>query len=374
MTIHRLLLFPDPIINNENEYTSKGTSWKSDFIKVSDEHMFPWYDFTEKNVNSMFGDFLRRKCYPFDSSSLEVLYQSLRKVQGIPEERKAFIIDSESSLNDMFKESIVETLTLALERTAKQFQKRVNSRPPLGISTKFEGIRIPHPRNKNSLKRPDWPFWFVNEPPKSASKEPNVPETNLPKPKARSELAKVLVPTNEEEVGIALIGEAKRQYVFDPVNLHEEVNERQKVRVTLGQVMMYCHYAETRYAFVFNSEDVTFLRFFKLNEGRRFGVHFAILPWKRSRGLMSAWKGIWALVMLSLHDKHRPIVTQDHIVDLNDWSRFEENGEVLWVNHLSKVVIGDGEWAEGFRNVQASRDEFAVQLDGYDREEFLLWD
>lgn len=125
-------------------------------------------------------------------------------------------------------------------------------------------------------------------------------------------------------------------------------------------------HAKTRYAFIVSSDEVTFLRFYFIGgRRRRYGLHNAVLPWAKMEGRMLAWKGIWAQVMLGMNDQHRPIAPEDETRDLNEWARFEENGQTVWANHISKIVVVDGERANDFRVVDASRDVFAAQLDQY---------
>ena len=352
ITIEEVLLFPSLIFDNKEESTRGDSGFRDGFIEVSAAHIYTWEEFTEENVNHIFGDFLGKKHYEFESKYLEL--ERMKKVS-------THVIKLECHLNSMFNEAMARLLRMTLGGPGVEFQKRVNQGQPRGVDIMQEGQTIEIAGNKG-LKRPDWPVHFT------AGLRSKASGRNLPEPVDETELAAVLVTTkNKEGCGIVVNGEAKRRYAFDPAWLAKP-KQRQKARSTLGQMMMYCFHSKTRYGYVFNSEGVTVLRFFALGKTKEegYGVHYAALPWRKTEGTMSAWKGLWALIMLSLHDKHRPIVTQDETCDLNAWSRFEEDGgRVLWVNHLTKIVVENGDRASGFRVVEASRDDFAAQLDEY---------
>ncbi|KAK8016783.1 hypothetical protein PG993_014972 [Apiospora rasikravindrae] len=325
----------------------------------------------------MFGDFLR-KVYEFRKYDLEALHGFMHRSDGSTGRTKEFRIEAEISLNFMFKE-VESVISVALGKTAKEFQERVNPRPPLRLTMIPEGRKIPTHKGKRYL-RPDWPVYYTAyESPSSASCPEDVSGTELPRSKKfrsdlaavlnASDLATILATTNTNGLGIVANGEAKRTPVFNTSNLINAA-DRPKVKNILGQLMMYCYNSDTRYGFVLNSECVTLLRFFKLDKGvpgkdGEYGVHYAILPWKRTKGLMSAQKGIWILSMMGCHDKHKSIVTQDQIRDLNDWAKFQEGDQVLWANHLSKIIVADSEAARNFNRVDAPRDEFAAELDQY---------
>lgn len=257
----------------------------------------------------------------------------------------------------------------SLTSTATEFQERVNTSTPRNVSTSHTGRPVQVTRQRP--KKPDWPVFYLTESLDGRTKELEASDKSLLDRPADLKKVSIRFPSRLSAEGdIAVIGEAKRKRVFDPFYLVlTKDNDGRRVKNTLGQMMMYCRFSDTRYGFVFNSENVTFFRFFSLNTKKGYGAHYAVLPWKYEKGKMFACKGIWALVMLSLHDKHRPIVAQDQICDLNTWSRFEEkDGKILWANHISKIIIEDGKYAEKFRVVESSRNEFAEQLDKYQEE------
>ncbi|KAK7999676.1 hypothetical protein PG990_012276 [Apiospora arundinis] len=366
-----------PIIDNTLESKQRPSGMKKGYVKVSQYNISPWKDFNEENVDMMFRDFLDNNVYNFRSKNLTTIYNSSR-YENKNGEIRPFVTYSEADIVKMFEIAIADALNEALSQTAQDFQRWVNLHEPLEIRTSFEGKKIPPSPSSATNERgkgPEFPVYVVvQQPSKQASRRGKTDSSSSEQATKTGNNAGVKAVA--DGVGIIANGEAKRKFAFDPANLN---NGFSKVKASLAQVMMYCHLSDTRYAFLFNSETVTIIRFYKLDmadkEDAGFGMHYTILPWAKTEGKMSAWKGIWALIMLGLNDKHRPVVKLNGIRDLNDWARFKEDDQVVWVNHLSKIVVEDGHWAKKVNFVQAPRDEFAAQLDRYkkDRDTTQRW-
>ncbi|KAK8075390.1 hypothetical protein PG997_010053 [Apiospora hydei] len=393
ITINRLFCLPEPILSNDESDSDDTQSWNDDFVEVSEAHISTWDAFNDENVDIMFWDFLDEKLQPIHNSNLMVAYGGSHHKSGIDDTREVFAIEEECHLNIMMESaSIARVLEMAFAFTAKEFQERVNASSASGtLDTGYEANRIRITRSsfvrKSSETIPDWLFCLVSE---SASRErwhdlrwalrwayeqnavtgPDDDEPDGPDPDGGPTLANILSQFAGDGIDVPVVGEVKRKAVFNPANLADP-DKFPQVRSTLGQMLMYCRWAKTRYAFVLTSEEVTCLRFFRLEDSKeeeQFGVHYAVLPWKREPGKVSVWKGIWALVMLSLHNKHRPIVPEDQIHDLNSWSRVTDNDQDQgrWENHLSKIVVDDGYWAERARAMDASSHESAAQPDRHE--------
>lgn len=53
-------------------------------------------------------------------------------------------------------------------------------------------------------------------------------------------------------------------------------------------------------------------------------------------GSHSLGLALWAMVMMAMNDKHRSIVSLDHVCRLNHWwSRFDDNSQAVYRNFLS---------------------------------------
>ncbi|KAK8016782.1 hypothetical protein PG993_014971 [Apiospora rasikravindrae] len=389
ITVNRLFCLPEPILSNEESASKDTQSWNNSFMEVSEAHVSAWDAFNDENVDIMFGDFLDERLQHIPNPNLMAIHFNSHR-ESANGNRVVFSIEDEGDLNRMMeKAAIIDLLDDAFALAAKEFQERVNAPAPGKLGTSFEAKRIIIHRDsymhKSSETIPDWLFCPT---PESASgqhtsalrralmyarKQNLVPgpgeyEQWEPDPNGGPTLADVLSKYAGKGIDVAVVGEAKQKDVFDPANL-ANIDMFPQVRSTLGQMLMYCRWSKTRYAFVATSEEVTFLRFFRLDdtedEKEQFGVNYAVLPWKREPGNLSVWKGIWALVMLGLHNKYRSIVPEDQIRDLNSWSRLtnKDKDQGQWENHLSKRVVDDGYWAQRSRGVEASTAESATQLD-----------
>ncbi|KAK8122927.1 hypothetical protein PG984_011597 [Apiospora sp. TS-2023a] len=341
-TLDLLFEFPQPLARSIP--SNNGIiRWGRDYIPVSKKHISTWDAFTEENVNLMFHDFLLAREYQFNSKELNLAYWNTRGVD--PRDLAA-----EYQIADWFSSRVWSAaIDFALEKSAGELQERVNSRDALAVKGLQEGAEIQVKKgNRRRLVRPEWSVYYRTDSGRN-SKESRMPGEG----------------PSQQEIPV-VPGDFKQHMRFDPAELAGPARMSRGVYATLGKVLMYCELTKTRYSFIVSGDEVTLLRFYLVGGSRkRYGMHYVVLPWAKMEGRMLAWKAIWALVMLSMNDQHRPIASEDDTRDLNEWARFQEKGQTVWANHISKIVVADGKQADEFRVVDASRDEFAAQLDQY---------
>lgn len=356
-----------------DEIEVEGTKWHKDFIQVREEDIERWDDFNEANIDSMFGDLLAR----------EVIWDRGHVTSVGVHAHDEFKIVYERHIDIMFEKTIAPVVRKCWGSAAVELQRRVNPRSAMNVAMEYEGvgIRVPAAKTtendvdsnkvqhllspltspinkrllnskpaealrtkdgaanpKNSRKKPDWPIYWVRSP-NQKTKLPQWDESNksTKAPQPEDPLCRIHIPLNNGQ--IAAVGDSKRLYVFDSSNLDEE-GMYDEVMVTLGQMAMYSWHGRTRYGFVMNSADVTFLRFFRIADGSRIrlGVQYQILPWISTPGKMPASKGIWALGMLGMNDQHRGIVLKNEMCLLNTWFQFLVKGQIVYVHHLSERI------------------------------------
>lgn len=349
VTLDLFLDFPDP---RPKSIAAKGGSikWRQGYIPVSKKHISTWDDFTEENINRMFHDFLLEREYPIYPANLNYAYFAARPIIRGQGDEGAYLLEREIQIATWFSSEVWRAICNSLGPSVEELQGRVNPCDPLEVEAGQKRRRILVKKGRRTRK--GVPMWsvFYETVPRGSAKQTEVPGEG-----------------SSRRPCILVTGDFKRHVNFDPSRLADPARMTKGVYAVLGKMLMYCVHAKTRYAFVASGDDITFLRFYLLRGGgkKRYGVHYAVFPWAKKEGRMLACKGIWALVMLSLNDQHRPIASEDQTRDLNDWARFEEKGQTIWANHLSKIVVADSEQASGFRIVDASRDAFAAQLEQY---------
>ncbi|KAK7914994.1 hypothetical protein PG985_012697 [Apiospora marii] len=336
-TLDLLFDFPEPVTRSIP--SGRGVAqWGPDYIPVSGKHISAWDDFTEKNINLMFHDFLLGREYRFQSTDLSWAYLRTRATL----DDGPYTLRHVAQISTWFTCDIWPVVDLAIGKSAEELQERVNSGNVLQVAGGQERVDIPITKgNRTRVTRPKWIVYYEAAQDGESEEKQAPGEGPLQQPRRRwrpPPRRRPIVPCDFEE-----------HMRFDPAELADPARMSQRVYAALGKTLMHCVHAKTRYAFV---------------EGE-YGVHYIVLPWAKMEGRVFAWKGIWALVMLSLNDQHRPIASEDETRDLNDWARFEEKGQTVWANHISKIVVADGEEASDFHVVDAPREEFAAQLAQY---------
>ncbi|KAK8016784.1 hypothetical protein PG993_014973 [Apiospora rasikravindrae] len=327
-TLETYLCLPDSLTNTASRLRSLIKRDRG-YIPVSKHHISSWDDFTEENINLIFIDFLERK-YPFRRWDLEYAWCSTRRYLDEDQREVAELgtVDETSMWFHMFIWPIVER---ALRKSSSRFQERVNVHDARDVRARSCGARqeLSGKEQRMGVKRPAWPVYYDTE---SSHQRPSDPSS------------------------IVVVGDIREKVAFDPATLADPARINVRVRIILGNILMHCVRSDTRYAFVITGDEVTLLRFFRLEARgkKRYGLNYAVLPWARMEGEMSAWKGIWALTMLSLVDQHRPIVSQDQTRNLDEWTKLTKLGRVFWKNHITKVIRSDGAWADKIRLVEAT--------------------
>lgn len=371
-TIRSLLDLPRVNIRIE-EVTTGGTGWHEDFIEVREEDIEPWDDFNEENIDSMFGDLLDG----------EITWDTGHATSVGAHAHDEFRIVYERDIDMMFEKTVAPVVRKCWSSTAVKFQQRVNARSAMNVEMEYEGasVRTSKPINDNGKsrkgqrmlhpdkihpgrrsakskpagissakkdatvanayqdKRPDWPVYYVGSP----NSEMTVPQWHecykSTSPPQLGEHSRIHIPVGDGR--IAAVGDSKRFRVFKSSSLGRNKGFND-VKTTLAQMAMYAWHGRTRYGFVMNSKDVTFLRFFRIGNGSsniRLGVQYHILPWIPTPGKMSASKGIWALGMLGMSDQHREFVPKGEMYPLNVWFQFLVSGQTLHVNHVSERLL-----------------------------------
>ncbi|EMT70545.1 hypothetical protein NOF04DRAFT_5692 [Fusarium oxysporum II5] len=107
----------------------------------------------------------------------------------------------------------------------------------------------------------------------------------------------------------------------------------------LLRLATYCHDAGTRYGFIFSDHELIVSRV----SGTSFSclIEWQSIPWEAAGpGVLTVNLSLFLMVMMALHNSHRPILRHLQPFPINFWYRFQ-NIDGDWVNrhHLSRREV-----------------------------------
>ena len=285
-----------------DESTHHGTTWSDDFIEVDFKDIEPWTDFTETNLNRVFGRVLSSST-PW-SKSIESAFSNLDRPR---------IIEHEEHLDEVFLQNIAPVLRHSLQCPRGVLRDAVG----LDYVTK---IRIPRVAEAVKISLPQY-----NNDPKHF-KRPNFP-IYLP---AGAGLVPGTAPGQDV---IFVIGESARLAVLDPGCFGDPLVYKKSGRVHIGKLAMYCKNRGTSLAFTMTHLGVTAFRFFEIPNGDgtvRMGLQQMFAPWvpacfpgrvpQGQDNQLSGAKAIWGLLMAALSSEGRRLVSKDRLRPLTEWA------------------------------------------------------
>jgi len=120
----------------------------------------------------------------------------------------------------------------------------------------------------------------------------------------------------------------------------------------LEQIMTYCRYALTRYAYIVTQTEVVVMRVRRIktpNTTKHFAaIEYASIPWTATaKDGLTAHLAIWTLGCMGMNDEHRPMEDNGHaplekMARLTWWRHNTTNG--YYKNVISKRKILDKDW------------------------------
>ncbi|KAK6069735.1 hypothetical protein SCUP234_10490 [Seiridium cupressi] len=292
-TCATLFYYSQPKIESD-ELTSAGTPWNKHFAHVAYENIESWDDFSEENIDLLFGEELIRD---LDNWTNADEFSYLRK------RKKKYKIVREADVDILFRECLVPPLVASINFNGNHICKKMSFNSEEEFELEHEGceisldkalddVRQPHKKN------PDWPI-FVRQ----SSKKKGAQKTK------------------EDEKQIFVVGEAKRHYVFNPDWLSDpEDYDEERVQNTMGQVGMYAYWGKTRYAYIITSRTLTAFRFYfiSIHKGKLvMGAQYKAFDWEKNPRMVP--KAIWALAMLSMNEDDRKVVEKHKLEPINKW-------------------------------------------------------
>ena len=285
-----------------DESAHHGTTWSDDFIEVNFRDIEPWTDFTETNLNRVFGRVLRSST-PW-SKSIENAFANLDRPR---------IIEKEENLDEVFLENIAPVLRHSLQCTKGVLRDALGCDyvTKIRIPPVAEAVKISLPQYNNDpkhFKRPNFPIYL----PAGAGVVPGT------------------VPGQDV---IFVIGESARLAVLDPECFVNSTVYRRSGRIHIAKLAMYCKHGGTSLAFTMTHLGVTVFRFFTIPNGDgtlRMGLQHMFAPWVPAcfpgdvpagqDNQLSGAKAIWGLLMASLSAEGRKLVSRDQLRPLTQWA------------------------------------------------------
>ncbi|KAK9770739.1 putative NmrA-like domain-containing protein [Seiridium cardinale] len=241
------------------EIKSNGTSPHDDFVHVEWENVHEWDDFTEDNIDLLFGDELEKELANWTGAD----HFSFKK-----NSKKSFTVDYENEVNEIFRECLLDLIERSANFNGNNIRGRL-SQKEVDFEIKYEGTQLRLPYKKG----PDWPLFTQG-----------------------CLSSKTFV-----------VGESKRHHVFNP----ERLSDRDKytnyhAETTMGQVGMYALRGQTRLYLISKTAKRTDM-----------GAYYKVFYWDENPKMVA--KSIWALTMLSMNDDDRVVVAKDKLEPIDKW-------------------------------------------------------
>ncbi|KAK8008326.1 hypothetical protein PG991_010877 [Apiospora marii] len=225
MILNDFLSLPRPIIDNTGELPSSKSSQGRGFILVSPEHISIWEDFTQENIDLMFGDFLFKKNYRFAKDTVTGIRTSSRDTtkEGsiIP-----FKIENESHISDMYRTAILQGVRTSINETSPEFQESVNTSAVRNVDTSQHGKSVQV--TGLSDVHPDWPVHFLPDTLDQSSKKLDASGKTLLNRPAGLEKVGIPIPSRRSDGEFAVIGEAKPRDQICDLNTWSRFEEKGK--------------------------------------------------------------------------------------------------------------------------------------------------
>lgn len=300
----------------------KTSTKNKDYVQISLEHVRPLRGFEPTNIHAMYEDLL----------AMEIPRKGidLRRISKI--QRKEFVVSTrEEVMYDMGLKWFPETVKKCIKTTASTLQNT------LKVPRKDYTVENQYCIQLKKLKRN---------------------EKDLTSSEIRADWA--VVSSNTGDPLADIVGDSKRCPCFKP-HLLDRVSdtydhidfEKEQDLVdpdtrhliwALKQTGTYALLCKSRYSFIFTPETTTVLRFFLIKEdafpaNTVLGVEYDWFPYSNhGPGSMTLNKAIWTVTMMIQNRRHRDIVSEDKMLDLDLWYRCNVNGKSYYVHHLSEAV------------------------------------
>ena len=283
-----------------DESSHSGTSWNHDFIVVDYADVESWTDFTESNLNGVFGRILSYAT-PW-SQNLDGVFEQMNQPR---------LVHSEDDTDQLFLENIAPVLRHSLDCTKGILSQALQDKS-------VTGLQIPSEKEATKISLPQ----YLNDP--KHFKKPNFP-IYLP--------ARSLPDRTPHKDIIFMIGESARTEILSPASFNNSHTYKAHGRIHLGKLAMYCKYGGSSLAFTMTHLGVTAFRFFEIPNGDgtfRMGAQHVFAPWvpecydrpvpHGQDNYLSGAKAIWGLLMMSLTSEGRRLVERSQLRPINQWT------------------------------------------------------
>ncbi len=298
----------------------KNFTKNKDFVRISLEHIRPLKGFDAGNIYAMYEDLLTMKM-PRESIDLKRISE-LQAEKVVVTRESDMYLTGQNWFSPTVEKCINTTVTNLRETLKSSSQKKYKMVHEHSIQLKKLKREV---KDKATSKvKADW-----------AVMDPDKTKADVP-------------------------GDSKKHTVFKP-HLLDSLSERygdidfeknsdlvsidfRTLIWALKQTGTYSWLSESRYSFVFTPETSTILRFFLVKRDEFptntvLGVEYTWFPYSNhGPGKLTLNKIIWTSTMMIENDRHRNIVPEDEMLDLDLWYRNTVNGKPYYIHHLSEAV------------------------------------
>ncbi|EEU37753.1 uncharacterized protein NECHADRAFT_88134 [Fusarium vanettenii 77-13-4] len=113
-------------------------------------------------------------------------------------------------------------------------------------------------------------------------------------------------------------------------------NQEPAAVIPIRQLATYAKESGTRYSFIMTDKEVVVVRFIVDSTGQYRAEWQAIPGYASGEGSLTVGLAVWALIMMSLNEKHRAVTTEAETLPINLWWREQGvDGRFTYRHHLS---------------------------------------